>query len=82
MKFIAVGSCTGFVWFNYVARILWTEPLAEFETIFTKALLGTTILSRPAQPEVVSAAALFLASDEASFMTGSEMVVDGGYTAQ
>lgn len=48
----------------------------------TKALLGTTILARPAKPEEVSTAVLFLASDEASFMTGSEMVVDGGYTAQ
>lgn len=48
----------------------------------THALLGTTILGRPGQPEEVSAAVLFLASDDASFMTGSEMVVDGGYTTQ
>jgi len=47
-----------------------------------QAILGTTILDRPAQPQEISNAVLFLASDEASFMTGSEMVVDGGYTAQ
>ena len=34
------------------------------------------------QPEEVGWCAVFLASDEASFVTGSELVVDGGYTAQ
>lgn len=34
---------------------------------------------RIGQPEDVAAAALFLASDESSFMTGSEMFVDGGF---
>ncbi len=47
-----------------------------------KAMLGTTVLQRAGQPEEVARAVLFLASDEASFMTGAEMVVDGGYTAQ
>lgn len=47
-----------------------------------KDIRGTTIMQRPAQPEEVTGAVLFLASDEASYMTGSEMVVDGGYTAQ
>lgn len=46
------------------------------------AFLSLSILGRAAEAEEVSAAVLFLASDDASFMTGTEMVVDGGYTAQ
>jgi NAD(P)-dependent dehydrogenase (short-subunit alcohol dehydrogenase family) len=39
-------------------------------------------LRRPGLPEDVANAALFLASDEASFITGHNLVVDGGLTAQ
>lgn len=45
------------------------------------ALLGPTLLKRPAKPVEVSNAVLFLLSDESSFVHGSELVVDGGYTA-
>ncbi|MTV81743.1 glucose 1-dehydrogenase [Secundilactobacillus folii] len=39
-------------------------------------------LQRIAEPEEVSKMVLFLASDDASYSTGSEFVVDGGLTAQ
>ena len=39
-------------------------------------------MGRLGKPEEIANAALFLASEEASFITGSSLVVDGGYTAQ
>ncbi len=39
------------------------------------------VLNRFSQPEEIAAAILFLASDDASFVTGSSLVVDGGFTA-
>lgn len=45
------------------------------------ALLGPTLLRHPAQPIEVSRVVLFIASDEASYITGAAFTVDGGYTA-
>lgn len=45
-------------------------------------LLGKTPLRRFGTPEEIAGAAVFLASDEAGYLTGSILSVDGGWTAQ
>lgn len=52
------------------------------DTATTKQILATTILERPGRPEEVAYPVLMLASDEGSYMTGAEIVVDGGYIAR
>ena len=39
------------------------------------------LLNRIAQPEEIARAAVYLASDASAFMTGSDLLIDGGYTA-
>src|SRR6266852_2897683 len=39
------------------------------------------LLNRLAEPEEIARAALYLASDASAFMTGSDLLIDGGYTA-
>jgi NAD(P)-dependent dehydrogenase (short-subunit alcohol dehydrogenase family) len=44
--------------------------------------IARTPLGRVGTVDDIAYGALFLASDESSFMTGSELVIDGGSTAQ
>lgn len=54
-----------------------TEPLLQ-DPDWSSAMLGNIMLGRLGAPEEVASVALFLASDEASYVTGTDIIVDGG----
>lgn len=56
-----------------------TRGIDKEELVRTRG--GQTPMGRPGKPEEVANAALFLISDEASFVTGAALPVDGGATA-
>lgn len=55
--------------------------LSEEGMAHRRAVLAHTPLARAAAPEEMVGAAVFLASDESSFVTGTTLYVDGGYLA-
>jgi len=46
-----------------------------------REMSATQALGRMARPEEIAHAALYLASDESSFITGTEFIIDGGWSA-
>ena len=59
-----------------------TQPIMLDTAAGREAAAARHPMGRIGQPEDIAYGVLFLASDEASFMTGSELVIDGGLTAQ
>ena len=73
----ANAICPGFIDTPLFQSVLGGEPFTEYrERIRDQHKLG-----RFGEPEEIAAAALFLASDDASFVHGVALPVDGGYTA-
>jgi NAD(P)-dependent dehydrogenase (short-subunit alcohol dehydrogenase family) len=70
--------CPGTVYTPFVERYLqssYRDPAAALEKIRQRQLTGTL-----GRPEEIAAAALYLASDDAAFITGAPLIIDGGMT--
>jgi NAD(P)-dependent dehydrogenase (short-subunit alcohol dehydrogenase family) len=65
--------CPGFVKTNFVPPEMWAA---------LDPVIAGTPMQRLGTPEELAFTAVFMASDRASYMTGSMVNADGGYTAQ
>lgn len=68
--------CPGAVKTPMLDRFTGSQPEAE------KLIRESEPMGRWSEPEEIAQAALYLASDQSSFVTGTALVVDGGWTAQ
>jgi NAD(P)-dependent dehydrogenase (short-subunit alcohol dehydrogenase family) len=70
----------GYIWTPLVEAM--AEESKEGPEAFRKKLDSLHPVGHVGRPEDIAHGILYLASDESSFVTGSELVIDGGYTAQ
>lgn len=73
--------CPGFIQTSMVQDSVGALPDGQAEK-YHRALMERVPMGRLGQASEIANAVLFLASDEASFVTGADLVVDGGHTAQ
>jgi len=57
-----------------------TDPVLEEEESFYQYVRNHTPMERIASPEEVAGPAAFLVSEDASYITGANVPVDGGWT--
>jgi NAD(P)-dependent dehydrogenase (short-subunit alcohol dehydrogenase family) len=57
------------------------DALADLPADFRERTRARIPMGRFGEADEIAAAAVFLASDESSYMTGAELVIDGGYLA-
>jgi len=70
----------GYIWTPLVADL--AEASEQSAEDFRRDLDARHPIGHVGEPDDIAYGALYLASDEAKFVTGSELVIDGGYTAQ
>jgi len=73
--------CPGPVDTPMLPQFFGREPGANVADLMS-GFMSSVPMQRPCQPEEIAAAAAFLASDDASFVTGVPLPVDGGYVAR
>lgn len=72
---IRVNSISPGLILSDAVRMLMSDPA------WAQAMLDKIMLGRPGEPEDVVQAAIFLASDDSSWVTGADFAIDGGTTA-
>jgi len=70
----------GYIWTPLVENL--AESSGQGVENFRRSLDAKHPIGHVGEPDDIAYGALYLASDESKFVTGSELVIDGGYTAQ
>ncbi len=73
--------CPGTVWTQIVERLSRQEGMDRAAADKDPTWGGSCMMKRIADPSEIASTILFLVSDDASYVTGAHLMVDGGYTA-